>query len=412
MPRTQTKTVFFAAAALGLSWASPVFAKPPGQKIFCQTYPAAPACASKEAACITCHTAPPALNAFGADVSKLLAPGVPRPLSDDAYAAALPAALAAAAALDSDQDGFSNRDEIAAGSNPADVKSVPVSQGCVQSKEITGWNLCKYDSAYVHRKIIADVCGRTATNEERAAFASEAKQKEALHRSLDVCLKTEFWQGRDGVVWNLANPKIKPLQSIKAGRNAGPVPLADYEDDYALFVHANSGDRDVRDTLVAQYLVEVNEFAPTKYTRNERGAREELELKAPLGSLGQTVDTKQRAGLISSGWFRAFQTMFTPVPRTTAAQAYRAYLGLDIALLEGLTPTKVRSLVTRGLTQMTSRSVLLLMPTGPTGCSAFWRASPPASWTCLRTASFSASRLQTWSSGRGSRPTATSSPRR
>ena len=31
-------------------------------------------------------------------------------------------------------------------------------------------------------------------------------------------------------------------------------------------------------------------------------------------------------------------TMFTSIPRTTAAQAYRAFLGYDIAKLEGLWP--------------------------------------------------------------------------
>jgi hypothetical protein len=42
--------------------------------------------------------------------------------------------------------------------------------------------------------------------------------------------------------------------------------------------------------------------------------------------------------MLTTRWFLAKNTMFTPVPRTTAAQAYRAYLGYDIAKLEGLQP--------------------------------------------------------------------------
>jgi hypothetical protein len=40
--------------------------------------------------------------------------------------------------------------------------------------------------------------------------------------------------------------------------------------------------------------------------------------------------------MLTHRWFLMSNTMFTSVPRTTAAQAYRAYLGYDIALLEGL----------------------------------------------------------------------------
>jgi len=42
--------------------------------------------------------------------------------------------------------------------------------------------------------------------------------------------------------------------------------------------------------------------------------------------------------MLTTRWFLAKNTMLTPVPRTTAAQAYRAYLGYDIAKLEGLQP--------------------------------------------------------------------------
>ena len=49
--------------------------------------------------------------------------------------------------------------------------------------------------------------------------------------------------------------------------------------------------------------------------------------------------------MISSRWFFVINTMFTAVPRTAAAQAYRAYLGLDIAKSEGLIPPEGQPLI-------------------------------------------------------------------
>ena len=40
--------------------------------------------------------------------------------------------------------------------------------------------------------------------------------------------------------------------------------------------------------------------------------------------------------MLTTRWFLLSNTMFTGLPRTTAAQAYRAFLGYDIARLEGL----------------------------------------------------------------------------
>jgi hypothetical protein len=50
------------------------------------------------------------------------------------------------------------------------------------------------------------------------------------------------------------------------------------------------------------------------------------------------VPAERRAGMLTTRWNLVANTMFTDVPRTTAAQAYRAYLGLDIAKMEGLEP--------------------------------------------------------------------------
>lgn len=42
--------------------------------------------------------------------------------------------------------------------------------------------------------------------------------------------------------------------------------------------------------------------------------------------------------MLTQRWFLMSNTMFTSIPRTTAAQAYRAYLGYDLSKLEGLHP--------------------------------------------------------------------------
>ena len=47
-------------------------AQPPAPAAFCDVYPDVPACSSGEAACTTCHDAPPALNVYGASVSSAL----------------------------------------------------------------------------------------------------------------------------------------------------------------------------------------------------------------------------------------------------------------------------------------------------------------------------------------------------
>jgi hypothetical protein len=52
----------------------------------------------------------------------------------------------------------------------------------------------------------------------------------------------------------------------------------------------------------------------------------------------QPLQKEKRAGIIVSAWPLFYNTMFSALPRTTAAQAYRAFLGLDIAKSQGLFP--------------------------------------------------------------------------
>ncbi|NJK89499.1 MAG: hypothetical protein HC923_08925, partial [Myxococcales bacterium] len=169
-------------------------------------------------------------------------------------------------------------------------------------------------------------------------MAAAADPWAEVDRQLDACLDSEYWRGRDGVLWRIAHPKIRPLAAIKAGADAGDIPLADYEDDYNLFAYAHSDDRDVRDVLLARYLVERIDGPETQYVQVQRNPFEDLGARGFL--VAQFVDIPQRAGLLTTRWNLASNTMFTSVPRTTAAQAYRAFLGYDLSKLEGLFPVE------------------------------------------------------------------------
>jgi hypothetical protein len=337
MMRTRFKIAFTAATLAVLAPAPFALAKPSAPAIFCRTYPQAPACAGGEVSCVTCHSAVPARNAYGATIADALLKGTPRPLSDEAFANGLPSALAAAASLDPDGDGVSSADELQAGSNPADSASKPVKRQCAPGTSGPGdWNLCGYDEAYAFAKVFMDFCGRSATIDERASFARAAYRKGVMHAALQTCLQTEFWRGRDGAVWNLGGAKIRPNASLKAGPNAGSVPLGDYDDDFALFTYTHLDDHDVREVLTADYYVDApTAAAPTVYTKVQLTPKEDLE-RRPGFSTYQALEKDQRAGLVATRWFRAVNTMFSAVPRTTAAQAYRAFLGFDIALQQGL----------------------------------------------------------------------------
>lgn len=299
-------------------------AKPLAPGAFCDTYGTAPACLGGQPACTYCHSAPPERNSYGMQVAAALAPGRPRPLSDADFLAGLPAALAAIEGEDADGDGATNREEISSATYPADPRSVPAAQGPCSGTN-THYQLCTYDRRYVFKKVFLDFCGRSPTLFERETFdgLDQAGQDGAIDEVIDSCMATNHWKGRDGVVWRMAHRKIKPLQAVKDGENRGIIPLADYDDDYNLFVYANTGDRDVREVLTADYFVTRRDAATTTYTR-----------VADLDS--QHVPVARRAGMITTQWFLVFNVMFTALPRTAAAQAYRAYLNLDIAKLEGL----------------------------------------------------------------------------
>lgn len=311
-------------------------AMPPGPATFCETYPEAPACAGGPVGCATCHTAPPSLNVYGAEIAGALLVGQPRPLAADDFEAGLGEALRAVEALDADADGVENGTEIRAGSSPADAASRPAPADC-QDDEDDGWELCGYDVTYAARKVMIDVCGRSPTLYERELFAHVEDPVAVLHDTLDNCLRSEAWQGIGGRVWNLANKKIGPLQAIKSGNQVGAIPLADYDDDYAYFVWTQTGDRDARLVLTGKNFVTARrEGRTTVYEPWDRTPDEDYDLRGY--DRYQAVEREHRAGLLTHRWFLMSNTMFTAIPRTTAAQAYRSFLGYDLARLEGVYP--------------------------------------------------------------------------
>jgi len=318
--------------------ARPGVAQPPGPATFCEAYPDAPACAAGEVSCTTCHVSAPSLNPYGTDLQAALLPGAARPLAEADFTAALPDALAAVEELDSDGDGVDNLTEILAGSSPSDGGSVPAPPDCTDEDE-DGWELCGYDLDYAYKKVMLDFCGRSPVFAEREAFQAAKDREALLHETLDQCLDSEFWRGMYGRVWNLANSKIGPLQAVKSGKDVGPIPLADYDDDYAYFVWTQTEDRDVRLVLTGDTFVSASHVdGVTVYEEWNRTPNQDYELRGY--DRYQAVQRSRRAGLLTHRWFLMVNTMFTAIPRTTAAQAYRAFLGLEISKLEGLYPVE------------------------------------------------------------------------
>ncbi len=299
-------------------------AKPPATGVFCASYPEAPACTGQQPACTLCHTSPPQRNVFGASLEPHLAPGAARPLSDGDFSMALPAALRAVEAADADGDGVSNLEEVLRGTLPADPSSRPVETGGCGAGQNPQFEVCRYDARFAYRRVLLDFCGQSPTYSQLKSFASLSAdgQRSLIDSELDRCTTTEFWRGKNGQLWKLAHPKIRPVGSIKSGEDAGPIPLADYYDDYALYAYAQLEDHDAREVMTAKYFVR-RQTQPTRYTR-------------ALALPSQFVEESRRAGNLTSAWSLTAFVMFTALPRNAAAQSYRAYLGLDIAKQEGL----------------------------------------------------------------------------
>ncbi len=304
-----------ALVAFTAMWAPTTSAKPVGPRLTCAHYPDIPACRGKIVACTQCHVAPPELNAYGESIVFALT---------GPYEEALPEALAAVEGEDSDGDGLSNLEELVLGTHPGDPQSFFVQAPAPSGPTNPTFDVGTYDAAFAYRRTMIAYCGRSPSYDERAAFDAAGDKRAILHSTLDTCLGSSFWRGEG--LQRLADKRIRPLQAVNVD---GVIPLADYSWDYRLFVHALTDDRDARDLLLADYHIDVDGNVVSGVVAGGGGDN--------VG--GQPLAVDKRAGMITTQWFLMIHTMFTELPRTTAAQAYRAYLGQDIARSEGLLPT-------------------------------------------------------------------------
>lgn len=318
----------FRAFALTLGWLQLASARPPGPEVVCDTYPGSPACQIGTLSCNLCHTSvsPVAWNVFGDQVRTALHASGAALDGNDAFAQALRDTLPALETLDADADGVTNAAELAQGTSPGDPASnrLDVAGPCPADPSALPDPGCSYDSAYVLRKLLLDFCGHSPSFEQTRQLeaSSPEAQRKTLHAALDECLQTPYWRGRDGVLWRLAHPKVRPAAFGDSAYSDDPSRGADYEQDYQLFVYTQIDGHDARDVLLGQYFVV---SAGDAYQRVDELA-------------GQSVPVERRAGMLTTLWFLLFNSMFTALPRSAAAQAYRAYLGYDIARQQGLFP--------------------------------------------------------------------------
>ena len=308
-------TIFFIGFPL---WSS---AKPVAPQIFCETYPDSQTC-SQGIDCRQCHTAPPELNLYGSSVQS----SIHTLSSGGTFSELLPLALQAVEVEDSDNDGESNLTEISQGTLAYDAASN--NHPVVESRE---WN-----SAYALRKVSTLFCGHSPSFDDledlRKNNSTEAEKQTAVHDTLSKCLNSDYWKHE--ALHRIADKRIRPL--FQLGLN-GAIGIGDYQWDYRLFSYVLTGDRDARDLLLAKYHIAPDGSVIEGTIPRERPFVNEQTGQLNLGS-GQPLIPERRAGLITSQWFMSFFTMFAELPRNTASQAYRAYLGLDIAKSEGLIP--------------------------------------------------------------------------
>lgn len=312
--------------AFSIGHTNTAHAKPFAPNTFCEAYPGAPMCDGLLPGCTTCHvtTSPLVMNPFGEHLSNALGQYISSPFDDAEFADFLPQALMDIEQRDSDEDGFTNIEEIQSGTQPGSSESYPSVAECPRPDRVEelDYKICQYDYGFVYRKVGIDFCGLPPTFDEMQAFANldESAQATAVHTLLDSCLDGEFWLGPNGVLWNIAHDKIRPVGSLSR--------FADYINDYEYFTYTQIDDHDVRDVLVGQYVV--------TYTNLGSDTEPRSLYEAVDAKKDQPMQPERRAGLLTTAWPLFYNTMFTALPRGTAAQAYRAFLGFDIAAAEGL----------------------------------------------------------------------------
>lgn len=302
------------------AWANPFM---PAQ--LCQASPGAPACEGGQVACSFCHTPRlPELNVFGGDIKKWLEQNAMKLPESVEGTAEL---LAGVATLDSDGDGITNADEIKGGTMPG-VTSADLSSGRC------GGVPCVYDHDYAYRRIRNSVCRLPANYEDFATFKalSAAEKSNKLHDLLDDCMKMNGWRGKNGVVWEIGHYKIRPIGNLKLGEDQGMIPAVDYYADYNIFVYTQIDGNDAREMLLADYAVKRVEIGDqTIYTKQTPTRLTD----------GIVMQPERRVGLLTSFWNLSVYLNYTGIARVLVAQAFTAFLGVNLAQMQGLQPPPV-----------------------------------------------------------------------
>jgi hypothetical protein len=310
-------------------------AKPSAPALVCATYPGLPDCMGTLVACTSCHVTidPPAWNAFGESLRKQRSDAEP-------FETWLPDALRAVEGRDADADGMANLDELVQGTQPGDASSKPAPADDATELFNPRYVLGDYDARFAYRRMAALYCGRSPSYEDMQAFsaapADEQTLRKRLHAALSRCLESEYWQKT--ALPRLADPRIRPLYA------AGPesqvmitaelrLVIGDYNYDYRLWRYVLSNDHDARELLTARYHVVED---PQGKLVERYGVIPQTVPDALTG--GQPLAEEHRAGMLTTQWFLSINTMFSALPRTSAAHAYRSYLGADISMSEGLRP--------------------------------------------------------------------------
>lgn len=324
-----------------------LFARPNAANLFCQAYPESPHCAGSAIACSFCHNSiPPSLNTFGGCIKKQMGlEGRSYPESkEDMYEL-----IQSVSSMDCDFDGYSNAEEIIKGTLPGMKQSIPEDRGCgpgpISNRNNPYYNVCEYDNKYVYRKIWFDFCGEPPSYDEYQAFQklNDSEQKTELSKLLDSCLKSENWRGKDGVLWEIAHYKVRPVGSVKAGEDAGILPIVDYYADYHLFIYSQIDGNDAREQLLADYTVTRTggNGSPVQYIK-----------QSPSRLLdGQVMQPERRVGLLTTFWNLGFYLNYTGIARVLVAQAFRAYLGIELDQMQALNAPPVEESLFRDYDQ-------------------------------------------------------------
>ncbi|MEZ4743399.1 MAG: hypothetical protein R3B45_13300 [Bdellovibrionota bacterium] len=286
--------------------------------IFCSKKPNAPDCISGASKCLACHSSVPNLNLYGQDVQSYLFKQ--KGYDKSKFTLYLNGAIDYLDKLDSDSDSFINTIELEKSTKPYDESSIP---------EIP--IVRTYENEFAYKRMWIAFCGRSPTYESMKAFRNSSNQKEIIHKDLSQCLKSNFWLKE--ALYRLADKKIRPTKALGA---EGSIVVADYKWDYRLFSYIMSEDHDARELLTADYHIEPDGSKTTRTILKEDPVNGTFPSNIIVVDVGQPLPHQYRAGMLTTQWFLTSNTMFTKIPRVTAAQAYRAYLGLDIAKGDGL----------------------------------------------------------------------------